>query len=278
MLNSNGNPRFRAWETHSYHPALPRNPNSSSTRLTTAQELQMLWTNLPQWPPLLIYPTLRMPRPPAGGSNVMSPPLKPPAFGDRQDSQMSAESELLESLSRQNSEASENPLAPVRVSQFQVEKILGIKDDKPVDTPRQVGDSNFSQMPLGGNAMQSPQDNRVAPFGEHQLHVGDKREWWVWRHRGREDCTFECRRQARFSLSGTVSNACWTLGQSGFSSLESRKDNSQGDKGWQDSGEGGGGEVGFRLSYFQRLLRGRIEYRTHCCAGLVSPEFGNLET
>ena len=105
----------------------------------------------------------------------MSPPLKPPAFGDRQDSQMSAESELLESLSRQNSEASENPLAPVRVSQFQVEKILGIKDDKPVDTPRQVGDSNFSQMPLGGNAMQSPQDNRVAPFGEHQLHVGDKR-------------------------------------------------------------------------------------------------------
>lgn len=110
----------------------------------------------------------------------MSPPLNPPsAFGERQDSQMSAdaESELIQSLSRHNSDTgmlSENPLAssgPARVSPFQVENILGIKNDKPVgsvgDEHRQTDNSGANVMEVERmNSLQSP-DEEVPPFGDH---------------------------------------------------------------------------------------------------------------
>lgn len=106
----------------------------------------------------------------------MSPQLKPTPFRERQDSAMSAESELLQSLSRQNSDAAslgENPLGntgPARVSPFQVESILGIKDDKPIDS---LGEhqpkGNSEGLSMGGregSAIQSPQ-GQMTPFGEH---------------------------------------------------------------------------------------------------------------
>ena len=115
---------------------------------------------------------------PVGGTAVLSPPLNPPgAFGERQDSQMSgdAESELIQSLSRHNSDTgmiSENPLAssgPARVSPFQVENILGIKNDKPVDSVgedhRQAGNSSAMEVERM-NSLQSPGEE-VSPFGDH---------------------------------------------------------------------------------------------------------------
>ena len=113
----------------------------------------------------------------------MSPPMKPPPppFVDRQDSQLSAaESELLQSFSRQNSEAGpgpipENPLghvpAPARVSPLQVESILGIKDDRPAERVSDSGHSNSSGLgPMSGrdgSALQSPPGNQVTPIEEH---------------------------------------------------------------------------------------------------------------
>lgn len=116
---------------------------------------------------------------PVGGGAVLSPPLNPPSsFGERQESQMStdAESELIQSLSRQSSDAlSENPLgsggAPAQVSQFQVENILGIRNDKPMNSSehQQAGGSGgantmeFEQM----NSLQSPAGEGTTPFREH---------------------------------------------------------------------------------------------------------------
>ncbi len=118
---------------------------------------------------------------PAGGSSILSPPLKPPSYGDRQDSQFT-ESELLQTFSQRSAEAtrtaSEVTLgpAPARVSPFQVEKILGIKNDKPVDS---LNDSSsqpqgFDQMPPRTDVMSSPSDGQ-APFGEQGQLDGRRR-------------------------------------------------------------------------------------------------------
>lgn len=111
---------------------------------------------------------------PAGGSSILSPPLKPPSYGDRQDSQFS-ESELLQTFSGQSADTAgtmrESPLGPppARVSPFQVEKILGIKNDKPFDN------LNDSPQPQGFNQMSAdiltPPANSQAPF-EEQLEGG----------------------------------------------------------------------------------------------------------
>jgi len=116
---------------------------------------------------------------PVGGGTVLSPPLNPPSsFGERQDPQMStdAESELIQSLSRPSSDTiGESPLGsggPARVSPFQVENILGIRNDKPVNSGehQQTGGSGggtntmeFERM----NSLQSPAGEATTPFREH---------------------------------------------------------------------------------------------------------------
>ena len=176
-----------------YSGELQKQPSVSSLRdalLATTPSSQSQQQQYPSYnsprmnQPSPMTPTANLPATPdastpVGSSNVMSPPLKPPPpFVDRQDSQISAaESELLQSLSRQNSEAGplpENPLShvpPARVSPFQVESILGIKDDKPAD--RIVDSSQLNKTNIGqasgqdSNAMQSPPNSQVTPFGEH---------------------------------------------------------------------------------------------------------------
>ena len=79
-----------------------------------------------------------------------------------------SESELIHSLAQRNTEG-DNRL--VRVSPFQVESILGIRDDKPIDLEiNSVGGQD-------GNSMMSPQDQ--VSDGSHEgathnnVHIGD---------------------------------------------------------------------------------------------------------
>ena len=66
---------------------------------------------------------------PAGGSTIMSPHMQH-RYDDKGDSQLPPESELINSFATHGTEEEGRPL---RVSPFQVESILGIRNDKPID-------------------------------------------------------------------------------------------------------------------------------------------------
>ena len=100
----------------------------------------------------------------------MSPHLQQ-RYDDKQESQLpSTESELIHSLAQHSTE---DESRPVRVSPFQVESILGIRNDKPIEL-----DSLRDVNSVGGqesNSMMSPQDRVLDGSQEsatqNNLHV-----------------------------------------------------------------------------------------------------------
>jgi hypothetical protein len=60
-------------------------------------------------------------------------------YEDKNDSQLSAETELMNSFSQHTAEDGGRPL---RVSPFQVESILGIRNDKPIEFEENLGNVN----------------------------------------------------------------------------------------------------------------------------------------
>lgn len=90
---------------------------------------------------------------PAGGSSIMSPHLQQ-RYDDKDDTQMPSESDIINSFAQQTTEEEGRPM---RVSPFQVESILGIRNDKPIEVEASIGETN-SVKSQGGNSMLSPQD------------------------------------------------------------------------------------------------------------------------
>jgi hypothetical protein len=78
---------------------------------------------------------------PTGGSTVMSPHMQP-HYDEKSDGNIPAEPELINSFAHN---AAEEDGGPLRVSPFQVESILGIRNDKPIGPIMDEVDSVDSQ-------------------------------------------------------------------------------------------------------------------------------------
>lgn len=100
---------------------------------------------------------------PAGGSSIMSPHLQQ-HYDDKDDSQLPSESDIINSFAQQSTEEGGRPM---RVSPFQVESILGIRNDKPIEVEANIGEGK-SVNSQRGDSMLSPQDK--IPDGSQPSH------------------------------------------------------------------------------------------------------------
>ena len=171
---------------HSFDNELKKQPSVSSLRdalLSTPSSVsQQQYTSysprVPGGHPSPMTPTTNFPHTPdastpAGGSSIMSPHLQQ-RYEDKNDTQMPSESELINSLAQHNADDEGRPM---RVSPFQVESILGIRNDKPIELEANLRDVN-SVSSQEGSSMMSPQekvlDGSQDPSSENNVHpVGE---------------------------------------------------------------------------------------------------------
>lgn len=139
-----------------YAPYSPRVPGGHPSPMTPS-------TNFPHTPDAST---------PAGGSSIMSPHMQQ-QYDDKNDGQLPSESELINSFAPPSTDEEGRP---IRVSPFQVESILGIRNDKPIELEANLGNVN-SVSSQEGNSVLSPQeraqdssqpccDNNVHAIGE----------------------------------------------------------------------------------------------------------------
>ena len=96
---------------------------------------------------------------PAGGSSIMSPHIQQ-HYEEKNDNQL-AESEIINSFAQNSTEEGRS----LRVSPFQVESILGIRNDKPIGL-----DANLGEVNSEGNSILSPGHNVPQPGRENAMH------------------------------------------------------------------------------------------------------------
>lgn len=108
---------------------------------------------------------------PAGGSSIMSPHLQQ-RYDDKDDTQVPSESDIINSFAQQSTEEEGRPM---RVSPFQVESILGIRNDKPIEVEASIGETS-SVNSQGGNSMLSPQDGSQPSHSNNVLPTMPKQK------------------------------------------------------------------------------------------------------
>ena len=99
----------------------------------------------------------------------MSPHIQQ-CYDEKNDSQLPTESELINSFAQHGAEEEARPM---RVSPFQVESILGIRNDKPIDLEANLGDVNSVDNQERSTVL-SPQDvvhDSSQPGHENNVHA-----------------------------------------------------------------------------------------------------------
>ena len=143
-----------------YAPYSPRIPGGHPSPMTPS-------TNFPHTPDAST---------PAGGSSIMSPHMQP-RFEDKNDGHISTDSEIMNSFTQPIAEEDSRSL---RVSPFQVESILGIHNDKPIE---QQMDANLGEV----NSVNTRKRNTILspdgiihessePAHENNMHAVNKND------------------------------------------------------------------------------------------------------
>ena len=159
----------------SLRDALLSTPISSASQQITPQQYTSYSPRVPGGHPSPMTPTANFPHTPdastPAGSSIMSPRLQQ-HYEEKPDSQLPSESALINSLAQPSAEEEGRP---ARVSPYQVESILGIRNDKPL-----VEDSRLMDVssPSGeGNSMMSPKggllDGVQRPAKANSLHSSE---------------------------------------------------------------------------------------------------------
>ena len=94
----------------------------------------------------------------------MSPHIQQ-CYDDKNDGQLPTESELINSFAQHSTDDESRAM---RVSPFQVESILGIRNDKPIDLEANLGDANSVDSQERSNVL-SPQE-MVQPGHENNVY------------------------------------------------------------------------------------------------------------
>ena len=132
----------------SLRDALLSTPNSAPQQQYSAYSPQVPGGHPSPMTPSTTFPHTPDASTPAGGSSIMSPHAQ-----QQRDVQIPAESELINSFTSHSTEEEGRSL---RVSPFQVESILGIRNDKPIDFDENLGGVSNSVDDHERNTLVSP--------------------------------------------------------------------------------------------------------------------------
>ena len=143
----------------SLRDALLSTPNSGSQQQYSAYSPQVPGGHSSPMTPSATFPHTPDASTPTGGTTIMSPHVQP-HYEEKSDGHIPAEPELINSFAHNTAEEESRPL---RVSPFQVESILGIRNDKPIDY-----DSNME----GVNSVDS--QDRNSPDGPVHVSESDR--------------------------------------------------------------------------------------------------------
>ena len=150
----------------SLRDALLSTPNSASQQQYSAYSPRVPGGHPSPMTPSANFPHTPDASTPTGGS-TMSPHVQQ-HYEDRSDGQLPAESELINSFGPHNSEEEGRPL---RVSPFQVESILGIQNDKPIDY-----DANFVEANSVDGQERNPVVSPKRTVQDHKANVRRRSE------------------------------------------------------------------------------------------------------